>query len=186
MTYSIKSSVDYSTGSQQFEIVGENGRPVSRTIYRDRSDAEVALVEFEAAVARRLAVIASYEAVGMRIVRGTLDRSGARYRKMSHVVVVDADDQPVVEYDSIDEVPMHEAEVAEAPEVEVAEPAEAEAVEVRGTITDSQISYIMSLIEDDAHMGLHVDGPDTEAGVRAMSKAEASAYIQAMLDNSKN
>ena len=184
-SYSIKAEIDYSTGSAVYAIVNADGRQISRTTYRTEAEAQTAAVELAAAADRRLAVIATYEAAGMQVVRGTMDRTAARYRKMRHILVIDAAGEPVAEYDSIDDVPALEAPATETAEVETAEVEQAEVVEatrVRGTITDAQADAMLNLIADDAHMGLHLDVPTDPTTIYALSREDAARYIAAMTE----
>ena len=178
-TYSTKSEIDYSTGTLAYLVVNADGDQVGRA-YGTEDEAQAAAAEMSVAADRRLAVIATYEAAGMQIVRGTMDRGAARYRKARHVLVLDASGEPVAEYDSIDDVP---ALTVETEDVE----AEAEAVEVagvapvRGSITDAQADRMLDLIAADAHMGLHVDVPTAPAAIYALSREDAARHIAAMV-----
>ena len=179
-SYSTKAEIDYSTGSPTYIVVNADGAQVSRSSYRTEAEAQTAAVELATAADRRLAVIATYEASGMKVVRGTMDRSAARYRKMRHILVIDAAGEPVAEYDSIDDVPALEAPAAETAEVEQAETIEA--TPVRGTITDAQADAMLNLIADDAHMGLHLDVPTDPTTIYALSREDAARYIAAMTE----
>ena len=178
-TYSTKSEIDYSTGALAYLVINADGDQVGRA-YRTEVEAQAAAAEMSVAADRRLAVIATYEAAGMQIVRGTMDRGAARYRKARHVLVLDAAGEPVAEYDSIDDVPALTVETegveAEAETVEVAEVAP-----VRGSITDAQADRMLDLIADDAHMGLHVDVPTAPVAIYALSREDAAHYIAAMV-----
>ena len=116
----------------------------------------------------------------MQIVRGTMDRGAARYRKARHVLVLDAAGEPVAEYDSIDDVPALTVET-EGVEAEVETVEVAEVAPVRGSITDAQADRMLDLIADDAHMGLHVDVPTAPVAIYALSREDAAHYIAAMV-----
>ena len=88
-TYSTKSEIDYSTGALAYLVINADGDQVGRA-YRTEVEAQAAAAEMSVAADRRLAVIATSEAAGMQIVRGTMDRGAARYRKARHVLVLDA------------------------------------------------------------------------------------------------
>lgn len=52
----------------------------------------------------------------------------------------------------------------------------------RGTITDKQVTYILSLLGNRDEGGFY-NGPTTLAGIQAMSRQDASLYIDSLSGN---
>lgn len=131
-----------------------------------------------AEIAARQAKVEGYEAAGLRVVRDIpAGVHPSRYRGAA-VKVVDADGETVARADSLDTLPAYEVAEVETAEVE----APAETAPARGSITDEQAAQIMTLIGQDAHMGGWYAGPDTLAGVLAMSRTDAADYIRSMTE----
>ena len=148
------------------------------------TEAAERIAAYEAKIDGRKAKIAAYEAAGMRIVRDASDMPrAARFRHMNRVAVVQGE-QIIAHYASIDDVPAIEAPAEVVAAAEVATPAVTTATPVaRGTITEAQATYILRLISRGAHEeGGFFAGPTDAAGVYAMSREDASLYIDSLTD----
>lgn len=152
------------------------------------TEAAERIAAYEAKIDGRKAKIAAYEAAGMRIVRDASDMPrAARFRHMNRVAVVQGE-QIIAHYASIDDVPAIEAPAEVVAAAEVATPVAAPAVTTatpvaRGTITEAQATYILRLISRGAHEeGGFFAGPTDAAGVYAMSREDASLYIDSLTD----
>ena len=148
------------------------------------TEAAERIAAYEAKIDGRKAKIAAYEAAGMRIVRDASDMPrAARFRHMNRVAVVQGE-QIIAHYASIDDVPAIEAPAEVVAAAEVATPAVTTATPVvRGTITEAQATTILRLISRGAHEeGGFFAGPTDAAGVYAMSREDASLYIDSLTD----